>query len=80
MDGLGYDCEIVGTLKNNTSRSYSYVSIEYSIYDEEGNIIDTAMDNINNLGAGETWKFTASTFGWTDVKPVTAKLKDITYW
>ena len=33
--------------------------MEECLYDEEGNQIGTAMDNINDLEAGGTWKFEA---------------------
>ena len=76
---LGYDVEVNGTIKNNTSRDYSYVSVTFSIYDAQGNNLGTVIDNMNNLGAGETWRFSASLL-YTDTKPVSYKLKEITKW
>ena len=76
---LGYSVEISGTLKNSKNKDYSYVSVEFSIYDAQGNNIGSALDNMNNLGEGETWKFCASSLGWFDDEPVKFKLADITY-
>lgn len=77
---FGYSVEIKGVVKNGKSKDYSYVSIEFSIYDSEGNNLGTAMDSMNNLASGETWKFTASSLGWFEDEPVSFKLADITYW
>lgn len=50
---------VTGILKNNTDRDKGYVQIEIPIYDESGNKLGTAFDNINDLKAGGTWKFKA---------------------
>ena len=50
---------ISGTIKNNTNRKYSYAQVTFGVYDKDGNKVDTALDNINNLGPGETWSFKA---------------------
>ena len=54
---------IEGTVKNNTSKDYSYFSIEFVCYDAEGNNLGTAIDNTNNLLAGDTWKYKAMFMG-----------------
>ena len=41
----------------------SYVQITFDVFDREGNRVGTALDNINNLRSGETWKFKAHYFG-----------------
>lgn len=74
---LGYSIEIYGTAKNISNKNYSYASVEFSIYSESGSIIGTALDNINNLGKGETWEFKATSFA-LDFKPISYKLKDTT--
>ncbi|MCX7715047.1 MAG: zinc ribbon domain-containing protein [Clostridia bacterium] len=66
----GYAISIEGTVKNNRSTAYSYVQITFGIYDKNGNKVGSAMDNVNNLGSGETWKFKAICLnspgnGWT---------------
>ena len=50
---------ISGTIKNNTNRKQSYAQVTFGVYDKHGNKVDTALDNINNLGPGETWSFKA---------------------
>ena len=77
---FGYSVEIKGIVKNEKNKDYSYVSVEFSIYDAEGNNMGTAMDSMNNLASGETWKFSASSIGWFEDEPVSFKLADVTYW
>ena len=77
-----YSYEISGTLKNNTSTNYSYVQIEFYVYDEDGNMLDTCLGNNSGLEANGTWKFTASCFftnGGSN-KVASYKLKEITQW
>lgn len=53
-----YSSYIVGKIKNNTNRKYSYVQIVIKLYRNDS-VVATTMDNVNNLGAGETWEFKA---------------------
>ena len=55
----GYALSIEGTVTNNSGRDLSYVQILIPTYDADGNKVGDAMDNINNLKDGETWKFKA---------------------
>ena len=50
---------IVGTVQNNSDRQYSYVSVEFNIYDGQGNQVGSTLDNVNNLEPHGTWKFKA---------------------
>lgn len=53
---------IVGVVKNNTNKDYDYLQISFTLYDENGNVIDSAFANVNNIKAGGTWKFEAMYF------------------
>ncbi len=55
-----FDFKITGTLTNNTDSKKSYIQVEYVLYDADGNQIGTALANTNNLKAGGTWKYEAS--------------------
>ena len=77
---LGYSANITGTFKNLSNKDFSYVQVEFSVYDAAGNNLGTAIDNINNLSAGDTWKFDASLFSFPDTQPATYKLVDVSYW
>lgn len=48
---------IIGTLTNNSSDDYDYVTINYHVSDKDGNILGNATDSIDNLEKGKTWKF-----------------------
>lgn len=68
---------IVGVVKNNTDKDYDYLQISFTLYDEQGNVIDTAFTNANNIKAGGTWKFEAMFFA-EDV--ASWELDEITGW
>jgi len=51
---------IEGVVRNISGKTFSYVQITYTIFDAQGNQIGTAIDTINNLGAGNTWRFSAT--------------------
>ena len=48
---------IIGTLTNNSSDDYDYVTINYHVSDKDGNILGNAIDSIDNLEKGKSWKF-----------------------
>lgn len=50
---------IVGKVKNNSDDQYSYVSVEFNLYDSQGNQIGSTMDNVSNLEPESTWRFKA---------------------
>ncbi len=77
---LGYSVEIKGKLKNTSSKEFSYVSVTFAIYDEEGNQIETALDNMNYLQAGSVWSFNATMIGWTEIRPKSCKLVEVNAW
>ena len=45
-DEYGMTYTISGMIKNNTDQTPSYVQVTFNLYDEEGDQIGTAMDNI----------------------------------
>jgi len=71
-----------GIIQNNTNRTYSYVQIEISLYDADGALLGTALDNVNNLEANGKWKFKAMSFLTSDqlAEVSTWKVTDITGW
>jgi hypothetical protein len=75
-DGYGFSTYILGIVKNNTQKKYSYVQITFALFDKDGNKVGTAMANMNGFGPGETWKFEA--LALKDFS--TYKLDEITAW
>ena len=45
----GYSKYIIGMVKNNTDKTYSYVQISFNLYDDSGAQVGSSIDNINNL-------------------------------
>ena len=70
---------IEGTLKNNNNKEYSYLQIEFVCYDADGNNLGTALDNTNNLGSNETWKFKAMLLS-TSGEATKCEFKEVTGW
>lgn len=46
-----------GDLKNIAGEKLNYVSIKAKFYDESGALVGNGVDFVQNLGAGETWRF-----------------------
>lgn len=53
-----YTRYIVGKIRNNTDKTYSYVQVEIGLYKGE-NLVGSTLDNVNNLGPGQIWEFKA---------------------
>jgi hypothetical protein len=51
--------KIVGSVKNTTGRTYSYIQISWNLYDAQDRQVGTAWTNTTNLRAGEFWRFEA---------------------
>lgn len=78
-DEYGFAYYIEGYIKNNTDKDYSYVQVEFTAYDSEGNTLGTCMDNNSGLEAQGRWKFKAMCTEAVD-KIASYKLKEITKW
>ena len=50
---------VEGTVTNNRDMTDSYIAIEFTCYDSEGNNLGRAFDNNTNLIGHETWKYKA---------------------
>lgn len=68
---------VVGTVRNNSDRSYSYVQVEINLLDKSGNVVGSTLANVNNLGPGETWKFKAIIL---EDEARSFEIKDVTGW
>lgn len=58
-----YSFTVTGLIENRSSRNYSYAQVLFDVYDSSGARVGSAIGNINNLGAGETWSFKAIYLG-----------------
>lgn len=72
-----FSSNIVGVVKNNTNKDYSYLQITFTLYDIDGNVVGSAFANVNNIKAGGTWKFEAMFF---EDNAATWELDEITGW
>ena len=50
---------ITGAIKNTTDKKTSYIQIVFNLFDEDGNVIGSAMDNINHIDPDGVWRFKA---------------------
>jgi hypothetical protein len=55
----GFLSYVAGKIRNNSNKDYGYVQVQINLYDAEGTLVDSTLDNVNNLRAGETWAFEA---------------------
>ena len=55
----GYSIHITGKVKINSDRDLSFVQVRFSLYDEQGNMIGSALDNEFNVDANGVWSFDA---------------------
>lgn len=72
-----YYVTITGSAKNTSNKTMDYVSITFTLYDASGNVVGTAIDNQNGVGAGETWIYSATGMSSTN-RPVSWKSTDVT--
>lgn len=54
---------IEGIAENTRETSLIYAEVRVKFYDENGAVIDTSLDNINDIGPGEKWNFKVMYFG-----------------
>lgn len=76
-DEYGFAYYIEGYVKNNSNKEFSYVQIEFTAYDSEGNTLGTCLDNNSGLEANGRWKFKAMCTSEVE-KIASYKLKEIT--
>ena len=72
-----YSRYIVGKVRNNTDRTYSYVQVSFNLYDNSGAQVGSTLDNINNLEPNGIWKFKAIIIG---DNVASFKFKDVSGW
>lgn len=73
-EDFGYYIE--GYVKNDSSKSYEYVSVEFTAYNKNGDIVDTCLDNNSGLEPNGRWKFKAMCLEDTD-NIASFKLKEL---
>ena len=66
---------VVGKVRNNTNRTYTYVQVEINLYDKDGNQVGSTLANVNNLEPGAVWSFKAPIL---EEEAVRFKVADIT--
>lgn len=66
---------VTGTIRNNTSREYSYVQVEINLYDSSGAQVGSTLANMNNLEPNGLWKFKAPIL---EENATSYKIKDVT--
>lgn len=57
-----YSSSIQGVLKNLKNKNLHYISIEFAIFDINGNLLETSLDHSFYMEANGTWKFEATVF------------------
>lgn len=52
-----YTAGVKGTAENVSGDTLGYISIKVKFYDDSDALIESSLDNINDLEAGGKWKF-----------------------
>lgn len=52
-----YSAGVKGTAENVSGDTLSYISVKVKFYDESNALIESSLDNINDLEADGKWKF-----------------------
>jgi len=68
---------LTGTIRNNSDRNMSYVSIEFELTDRDGVTVGSAIDNVGSLSANGTWAFEALVL---DDRAYSARIADVVAW
>jgi hypothetical protein len=68
---------VVGTIKSNVNKQFTYVQVTVSLYDASGAQVGSTLANVNNLDPYGTWKFKAPIL---DKDAVKYKMGTITAW
>lgn len=71
---------VEGILTNNTKKIYYDVTLNFAIYDLDGNILGNAYASLDRIDKTESWKFKASYYEIDATDAVSYKLIDITYY
>ena len=50
---------VVGRIRNNTSSTLSYVQVQVNLTTQNGEVVGSTLDNMNNLSPGSVWRFKA---------------------
>lgn len=50
---------LVGTVRNNTDKSYGYVQITFALLDADGAQVGSTFTNVNDLQPHTDWRFRA---------------------
>ena len=58
MTNDGFWDHVVGKVRNNTDKTYSYVQVSVNLYDGD-TLVGSTLANVNNLGPGAVWEFDA---------------------
>ena len=74
MNGPYRTDNIIGSVVNNTAKTFLMVYIQFSVYDYSGAVVGTALDSTYNLGPGEVWKFKCTTY---EQGALSIKLKEL---
>lgn len=54
----GYVRYVIGHIKNNSAKTYSYVQVDINTYAGDTQV-GSSLANVTNLAAGDTWEFKA---------------------
>ncbi len=58
-DGRRY---LAGSIKNEENTRLSHITVNFNLFNSNGNLVGNTYASVNSLGPGKVWKFTTSSF------------------
>lgn len=71
-----YSVEVSGQVKNVSGKDFDYAQITFSVYDKNGALLGTAIDNISYWSADDLWSYCTVGIISSGI-PTNVKLKNI---
>ncbi|MCU0631886.1 MAG: FxLYD domain-containing protein [Methanolinea sp.] len=57
---------ISGKIKNDENFRINHITVNFNLYNPNGNLIGNAHASVNSLGPGKVWKFSTNSFSYKD--------------
>ncbi|WP_336001764.1 FxLYD domain-containing protein [Halorientalis halophila] len=55
---------VEGRVRNDSDRQFGYAEIRVRFYNADGDLLDSMIDNVNDLDPGQVWQFSVPFLGW----------------
>ncbi|HOT03524.1 MAG TPA: FxLYD domain-containing protein [Methanolinea sp.] len=57
---------IIGKIKNDESYRIDHITVNFNLYNSNGNLLGNTYASVNSLGPGKVWRFSTQPFAYRD--------------